>query len=171
MAKQLKLKTLLEDIFNEQPQINKYEVVEGVRSYGVVGKALYNNGNIMDNATSSCTTDGSQLINSTYNINITFEVIEGDIIEIQVWYEGWDNIEFYYGSEMYPSGFYISGLELPELILGCTNTTANNYDSEATEDDGSCLFNIMDDGTSLTDIEDGEVSFSFPNNFTFEAVF
>ena len=32
---------------------------------------------------------------------------------------------------MYPSGFYISGLELPELISGCTNSTANNYDSEA----------------------------------------
>ena len=47
MAKQPKLKTLLEDIFNEQPQINKYEVTEGVRSYGIVGKALYNNGNIM----------------------------------------------------------------------------------------------------------------------------
>ena len=48
MAKQLKLKTLVEDIFNEQPQINKYEVTEGVRSYGIVGKTLYNNGNIME---------------------------------------------------------------------------------------------------------------------------
>ena len=48
MAKQPKLKTLLEDVFNEQPQINKYEVVEGVRSYGIVGKQLYNNSNIME---------------------------------------------------------------------------------------------------------------------------
>jgi hypothetical protein len=48
MAKQPKLKALLEDIFNEQPQINKYEVTEGVRSYGIVGKTLYNNGNIME---------------------------------------------------------------------------------------------------------------------------
>ena len=48
MAKQLKLKTLLEDIFQEQPHINKYEVVEGVRSYGIVGKQLYNNSNIME---------------------------------------------------------------------------------------------------------------------------
>ena len=37
MAKQPKLKTLLEDIFNDKPQINKYEVSEGVRSFGVVG--------------------------------------------------------------------------------------------------------------------------------------
>ena len=50
MAKQLKLKKLLEDVFNEQPQINKYEVVEGVRSYGIVGKQLYNNSNIMEMA-------------------------------------------------------------------------------------------------------------------------
>ena len=48
MAKQLKLKTLLEDVFNEQPQINKYEVVEGVRSYGIVGKQLYGSSNIME---------------------------------------------------------------------------------------------------------------------------
>ena len=43
-----KLKTLLEDIFEEQPQINKYEVVEGVRSFGNVGKQLYNHTNIME---------------------------------------------------------------------------------------------------------------------------
>jgi len=50
MAKQPKLKALLEDIFNDKPQINKYEVTEGVRSYGIVGKSLYNNGNIMEMA-------------------------------------------------------------------------------------------------------------------------
>ena len=48
MAKQPKLKTLLEDIFQEQPQVNKFEVVEGVKSFGVVGKSLYNNSNIME---------------------------------------------------------------------------------------------------------------------------
>ena len=50
MAKQPKLKTLLEDIFNDKPQINKYEVSEGVRSFGIVGKSLYNNSNIMEMA-------------------------------------------------------------------------------------------------------------------------
>ena len=48
MAKQLKLKKLLEDVFQEQPQVNKYEVVEGVRSYGIVGKQLYGGSNIME---------------------------------------------------------------------------------------------------------------------------
>ena len=48
MAKQPKLTKLLEGIFEEQPQVNKYEVVEGVRSYGIVGKQLYNSSNIME---------------------------------------------------------------------------------------------------------------------------
>ena len=43
-----KLKKLLEDVFSDKPQINKYEVVEGVKSYGIVGKQLYNNKNIME---------------------------------------------------------------------------------------------------------------------------
>ena len=48
MAKQPKLKKLLENIFEEKPQINKFEVVEGVKSFSIVGKSLYNNSNIME---------------------------------------------------------------------------------------------------------------------------
>ena len=48
MAKQPKLTKLLESIFEEKPQINKFEVVEGVKSFSIVGKSLYNNGNIME---------------------------------------------------------------------------------------------------------------------------
>ena len=43
-----KLKKLLEDVFQDKPQVNKYEVAEGVRNYGIVGKQLYNNSNIME---------------------------------------------------------------------------------------------------------------------------
>ena len=43
-----KLKKLLEDAFQNKPQINKYEVVEGVKSFGIVGKQLYNHKNVME---------------------------------------------------------------------------------------------------------------------------
>ena len=43
-----KLKKLLEDAFQKTPRINKYKVIEGVRNYGIVGKSLYNNNNIME---------------------------------------------------------------------------------------------------------------------------
>ena len=48
MAKQPRLKKLLENIFEEKPQINRFEVVEGVNSFSIVGKSLYNNSNIME---------------------------------------------------------------------------------------------------------------------------
>tara|TARA_Y100001963_G_scaffold149686_1_gene229545 strand:+ start:658 stop:1341 length:684 start_codon:yes stop_codon:yes gene_type:complete len=42
-----KLKKLLEDVFQDKPQINRHQVIEGVKSFGVVGKALYG-GNILE---------------------------------------------------------------------------------------------------------------------------
>ena len=43
-----KLKQLLGEVFEDTPKINKHEVIEGVRNFGIVGKSLYNNGNIME---------------------------------------------------------------------------------------------------------------------------
>jgi len=45
-----KLKNLLEDIAFESdvPQVNKYEVIEGVSQYGIVGKRLYNETNLIE---------------------------------------------------------------------------------------------------------------------------
>tara|TARA_B100000424_G_C22796364_1_gene427436 strand:+ start:134 stop:754 length:621 start_codon:yes stop_codon:yes gene_type:complete len=43
-----KLKNILSEVFEETPKINKYKVVEGVKNFGVVGKQLYNNSNIME---------------------------------------------------------------------------------------------------------------------------
>ena len=47
MAK-VKLVDLLREAFEDKPQVNKHEVVEGVRNYGIVGKSLYSNTNIME---------------------------------------------------------------------------------------------------------------------------
>ncbi|MBN1779319.1 MAG: hypothetical protein JW816_03825, partial [Candidatus Buchananbacteria bacterium] len=33
--------------------------------------------------------------------------------------------------------------DIPPAILGCTDSTANNYNSEATEDDSSCTYPIL----------------------------
>ena len=43
-----KLKELLGEVFDETPKVDKHKVVEGVKNYGIVGKTLYNNGNIME---------------------------------------------------------------------------------------------------------------------------
>ena len=40
----------------------------------------------------------------------------------------------------------------PELVVGCTDATACNYDADAEADDGSCVFpgDVCDDGDNLT---------------------
>ena len=46
--KMAKLKDILEEAFEDRPQIDKYKVVEGVKNFGIVGKQLYNNNNIVE---------------------------------------------------------------------------------------------------------------------------
>ena len=48
--KMKKMKNLLSEAFENQPKIDKHQVVEGVRNFGIVGKSLYNNNNIMETA-------------------------------------------------------------------------------------------------------------------------
>ena len=43
-----KMKDILSEAFEDAPSINKHQVIEGVRNYGIVGKSLYNNSNIME---------------------------------------------------------------------------------------------------------------------------
>tara|TARA_Y100001963_G_scaffold106727_1_gene147497 strand:+ start:55 stop:702 length:648 start_codon:yes stop_codon:yes gene_type:complete len=43
-----KLKELLGEAFDDTPKVDKHKVIEGVRNFGIVGKSLYNNGNIME---------------------------------------------------------------------------------------------------------------------------
>ena len=46
--KMAKLKNILQEVFEESPNVDKYKVVEGVKNFGIVGKALYNNNNIVE---------------------------------------------------------------------------------------------------------------------------
>ena len=47
-SKMKKLKNILQEVFEESPKVDKYKVVEGVKNFGIVGKALYNNNNIVE---------------------------------------------------------------------------------------------------------------------------
>jgi len=62
-----------------------------------------------------------------------------------------DSIHFYSGLIEIVSFDEVIGGGIDELIPGCTNPCAINYDPTATEDDGSCDFEIMDDGCDITD--------------------
>ena len=47
-----KLKKIVESIFDDKPVVDKHKVIEGVKNFGVVGKSLYNNSNILETAKS-----------------------------------------------------------------------------------------------------------------------
>ena len=47
-----KLKNLLKEAFEDTPKVDKHKVIEGVKNFGVVGKSLYNNSNILETAKS-----------------------------------------------------------------------------------------------------------------------
>ena len=44
----VKLKDLLSEAFENTPRVDKQQTIEGVRNFGIVGKTLYNNSNIME---------------------------------------------------------------------------------------------------------------------------
>ena len=43
-----KLVDILSEAFENTPKVDRHQVVEGVRNFGIVGKSLYNNNNIME---------------------------------------------------------------------------------------------------------------------------
>ena len=43
-----KLKDLLSEVFEDVQKVDRHKVSEGVRNFGIVGKSLYNNSNIME---------------------------------------------------------------------------------------------------------------------------
>jgi hypothetical protein len=36
------------------------------------------------------------------------------MVDLNIWYEGWEGVEIFYGSQSVPTGFYISGLEIED---------------------------------------------------------
>jgi hypothetical protein len=44
----IKLKDILSEAFEDTPKVDKHQTIEGVKNFGIVGKTLYNNSNIME---------------------------------------------------------------------------------------------------------------------------
>ena len=45
--------------------------------------------------------------------------------------------------------------ECPEIILGCTDSSAFNYDYTATENDGSCVFELNPGNLFISEYAEG----------------
>ena len=90
--KMKKLKNILQEVFEESPKVDKYKVVEGVKNFGIVGKALYNNNNIVEVAKQL-----SEIAESAHNhilgeqddwfdkvsVNKNMKSLKGGVVEFQ----------------------------------------------------------------------------------------
>ena len=88
----VKLKDLLSEAFEDTPRVDKQQTIEGVRNFGIVGKSLYNNGNIMEIAKQL-----SSIAESAHNhilgeqddwfdkisVNKNMKTLKGSVIEFQ----------------------------------------------------------------------------------------
>ena len=90
--KMAKLKNILQEVFEDSPQVDKYKVVEGVKNFGIVGKQLYNNNNIVEIAKQL-----SEIAESAHNhilgeqddwfdkvsVNKNMKSLKGGVVEFQ----------------------------------------------------------------------------------------
>ena len=88
----VKLKDLLSEAFEDTPRVDKQQTIEGVRNFGIVGKSLYNNGNIMEIAKQL-----SSIAESAHNhilgeqddwfdkisVNKNMKTLKGSVVEFQ----------------------------------------------------------------------------------------
>ena len=87
-----KLKNILQEVFEESPKVDKYKVVEGVKNFGIVGKSLYNNSNILE-----ISKQLAEIAESAHNhvlseqddwfdkisVNKNMKVLKGSVLEFQ----------------------------------------------------------------------------------------
>ena len=48
MSKQIKLKDILAEAFEDAPTTDRKQTIEGVRNFGIIGKSIYSNNNVME---------------------------------------------------------------------------------------------------------------------------
>ena len=87
-----KLKKLLEDAFQDTPKVNKYEVIEGVKSFQHIGKSIYNNGSVLETAkqlSSIAEQAHSHILGENddwfdkISVNKNMKTLKGSVVEFQ----------------------------------------------------------------------------------------
>ena len=54
-----------------------------------------------------CQSDGTELTKETFLIEEIITLQEGDIFEVEIWYEGWEDINFYFNSLEFDTGIEV----------------------------------------------------------------
>ena len=140
---------------------------------------IEHNGEDVSEDTSGCQHGGSELAKGTHSLSTTINLVAGDTIGIDLWFEGWDNIKIYYDNVTYDTGLGITGSHL-YLFNGIWKGSMVSIEfAEAwpadweTNLDGGYVMVMGDDGymadNKMASVRDGnEYSFQGNNSTTIE---
>ena len=98
------------------------------------------------------TLEQGNVSNTPYSINIPITVINGATFQNSSFINGGGaidgNVDVYYPSPNPIGGTVTGGITYHGYNLGCTDTTANNFDSVANTDNGSCTYSGCTDSSA-----------------------
>ena len=69
---------------------------------------LQNDQQISEN-TEACSSDGDDLVKETYNVGTTIDLVAGDTFALELWYEGWEDVDIYHDNVTYDTGMNVRG--------------------------------------------------------------
>ena len=69
---------------------------------------LQNDQQISEN-TEACSSNGDDLVKETYNVGTTIDLVAGDTFALELWYEGWEDVDIYHDNVTYDTGMNVRG--------------------------------------------------------------
>lgn len=70
---------------------------------------IHHNDQQVSENTEACSSDGENLVKETYNVGTTIELIAGDTFALELWYEGWEDVDIYHDNVTYDTGMNVRG--------------------------------------------------------------
>ena len=90
----------------------------------------HNDQEVSDNV-ETCSSSGDELVRETYNVGTTIDLVTGDTFALELWYEGWEDVDIYHDNVPYDTGLNVKGNHL--ILFGgrWENTTVTMEFAEA----------------------------------------
>ena len=70
---------------------------------------IHHNDQQISENTEACQGDGENLEKETYNIGTSIDLVAGDTFALELWYEGWEDVDIYHDNVTYDTGMNVRG--------------------------------------------------------------
>jgi hypothetical protein len=70
---------------------------------------IHHNDQQVSENTEACQGDGENLEKETYNVGTSIDLVAGDTFALELWYEGWEDVDIYHDNVTYDTGLNVRG--------------------------------------------------------------